>query len=88
MSLNLAKAKTRRYFFHMPLVLFLLEIIRRQTKHIDSLPAVKMLHENFSAVLETDRIAIPVRFGTLLHKGHFFGRANAKLPLQVLGDIS
>ena len=71
----------------MPLVLFLLEIIRRQTKHIDSLPAVKMLQENFSAVLETDRIAIPVRFGTPLHKGHFFGRANAELPLQVLGDI-
>src|SRR6266849_2996917 len=32
LSLNLAKAKTRRYFFHMPLVLFLLEIIQRQTK--------------------------------------------------------
>jgi hypothetical protein len=47
----------------------------------------EVLQKNVATVAKTDRIAILVRCGAQLHEGHFFGRIDTQLLLQVLGDI-
>jgi len=52
------------------------------------LATLELLQKSLSAVAKTDRIAKLERCGGQLHECHFFGPSDAKLLLQVLGDIS
>lgn len=74
--------------FLKPLVRALVKVTWRQAQHVHPLAGGKALQKNFSAIMETDRIAIVVRFGAALDKGHFFLWRNAELSLQVLGHIA